>query len=77
MAPRGFWKLGAIGCRGASWSEQLEGKELRREGSYVLGTVFTLLHLLHCGTLILKVYSCAAVTIVMSHMTLYALRTRA
>ena len=29
MAARGYWKLGAIGCRGASWSEQLDGKQLR------------------------------------------------
>ena len=29
MAARGDRKLGAIGCRGASWSEQLDGKELR------------------------------------------------
>ena len=28
-AARGYWKLGAIGCRGASWSEQLDDKELR------------------------------------------------
>ena len=28
-AARGDRKLGAIGCRGASWSEQLDGKELR------------------------------------------------
>ena len=26
---RGYWKLGAIGGRGASWSEQLDDKELR------------------------------------------------
>ena len=25
---RGYWKLGAIGCRGASWSEELDDKEL-------------------------------------------------
>ena len=25
---RGNWKLGVIGCRGASWSEQLDDKEL-------------------------------------------------
>ena len=24
---RGDWKLGAIGCRGASWSKELDGKE--------------------------------------------------
>ena len=26
---QGDWKLGAIACRGASWSEQLDDKELR------------------------------------------------
>ena len=26
---RGYWKLGTIGCRGASWSEELEDKELQ------------------------------------------------
>ena len=26
---RGEWKLGAVGCRGTSWSEQFDGKELR------------------------------------------------
>ena len=25
---RGYWKLGAIGCRGALWSKELDGKEL-------------------------------------------------
>ena len=25
-AARGYWKLGAIGCRGAPWSKQLNGK---------------------------------------------------
>ena len=40
MAARGYWKLGAIGCRGASWSEQLDGKKLRGEDSPFLGTVF-------------------------------------
>ena len=29
MAVRGDRKLGAVGCRGASWSEQLDCKELR------------------------------------------------
>ena len=24
---RGYWKLGAIACRGASWGEQLDDKE--------------------------------------------------
>ena len=40
MAARGYWKLGAIGCRGASWSEQLDGKELRGEDSRFLETVY-------------------------------------
>ena len=44
-AARGDRKLGANGCRGASWSEQLEDKELRgafgneREDPRFLGTV--------------------------------------
>ena len=24
---RGYWKLGAVGCRGASWSKELDDKE--------------------------------------------------
>ena len=24
---RGYWKLGAIGCRGGSWSKELDDKE--------------------------------------------------
>ena len=28
-AARGEWKLGADGCRGTSWSKELDGKELR------------------------------------------------
>ena len=24
---RGYWKLGAIGCRGASWSKELDDRE--------------------------------------------------
>ena len=44
MAARGYWNLGAIGCRGASWSEQLDGKELRGEDSRFLGTVFMASH---------------------------------
>ena len=28
---RGYWRLGAIGCRGASWSEELVDKELHGE----------------------------------------------
>ena len=31
MAARDDRKLGAIGCRGEAWSEQLDGKELRGE----------------------------------------------
>ena len=40
MATRGYWKLGAIDCREASWSEQLDDEELRGEDSRFLGTVF-------------------------------------
>ena len=25
---RGYWKIGAIGCRGASWNEELDNKKL-------------------------------------------------
>ena len=25
---RGYWKLGAVGCRGASWSKELDDEEL-------------------------------------------------
>ena len=39
MATLGYWKLGAIGCQGASWGEQLDGKELRGEYSRFMGTV--------------------------------------
>ena len=38
MAARGYWKLGAISCRGASWSEQLDGKELRGALESAIGT---------------------------------------
>ena len=38
MAARGYWKLRAIGCRGASWSEQVDGKELRRALESAIGT---------------------------------------
>ena len=31
VAARDCWKLKAIGCQGASWSEQLDGKGLRGE----------------------------------------------
>ena len=37
-AARGDRKLGANGCRGASWSEQLDGKELRGALGIVIGT---------------------------------------
>ena len=49
-AARGDRKLGANGCRGASWSEQLDGKELRgalgsairnREDPRFVDTVYT------------------------------------
>ena len=26
---RGYWKLGAVGCRGASWSKEADDKEPR------------------------------------------------
>ena len=38
MAARGYWKLGAIGCRGASWSEQLDDKEFRGALESAIGT---------------------------------------
>ena len=38
MAARGYWKSGAIGCRGASWSEQLDDKELRGALGSAIGT---------------------------------------
>ena len=40
MGDRGYRKLGAIGCRGGSWSKQLDGKELRGEDSRFLNTVY-------------------------------------
>ena len=40
MAARGCKKLGAIGCRGASWSEQLDDKKLRGKDSRFLDTVY-------------------------------------
>ena len=36
-AARGYRKLGAIGCRGASWSEQLDSKELREALGSAIG----------------------------------------
>ena len=45
MAARGEWKLGAIGCWGASWSDQLDGKW---RGFPFSGQR---LHVLHCGML--------------------------
>ena len=60
MAARGYWKLGANGCRGASWSEELTATQRSgvRSGAVripvFLGTVFTLLQLLHCGMVVLK-----------------------
>ena len=54
---RGYWKLGAIGCRGASWNKELDDKEphgaprsvRESENSRVLDTIacscfFDLLH---------------------------------
>ena len=37
-AARGYWKLEAIGCRVASWSEQLDDKELRGALGSAIGT---------------------------------------
>ena len=37
-AARGDRKLEANGCRGASWSEQLDGKELRGALGSAIGT---------------------------------------
>ena len=68
MSPRGtlsYWKQGAIGCRGASWSEQLDDKELHGAlGSAIEAKNFPFsgqdhrllmpLHLLQCGMLISK-----------------------
>ena len=63
-ATRGYWKLGAIGCRKASWSEQLGDKELREALGTVIGAKnFSFsgqhhlpmrLYLLQCGMLISK-----------------------
>ena len=64
MAARGYWKLEVIDCQGASWSEQLDGKELREALGSAIGTKriafpghrpLILLHLLQCGMLISKV----------------------
>ena len=56
MAARGYRKLGVIGCRGASWSEPVDGEELRAEDSRFLNAVslvkLILFYLLHCGMLI-------------------------
>ena len=38
MAAQGDRKLGAIGCRGASWSEQLDDNELRGVLGSAIGT---------------------------------------
>ena len=56
LVARGYWKLGVIGCRGASWSEQLDGKEHRGALGSAIGTekipvFWTRLQLLHCGML--------------------------
>ena len=56
---RGYWKLGAIGCRGASWSKELDDKEPHgaprsvraSENSRVLDTIAysCFFYLLHSG----------------------------
>ena len=64
-ATRGYWKLGAIGCRGASRSEQLDDKELRGALGSAIGAksfpfsghhhrLLMPLHLLQYGMLISK-----------------------
>ena len=35
---RGDWKLGAIGCRGASWSKELDDREPHRAPKSVRGS---------------------------------------
>ena len=82
-AARGDRKSGANGCQGASWSEELKGKELREalggkrnlepRGSPFSGhRVPILLHRLQCDRLILKCRPCTAVMQYSStsHMTL-------
>ena len=67
-AARGDRELGAIDCRGASWSEEIDGKELRGalggkrnlkpRGSPVSGyRLPVLLHLLQYGMPIVKWFS--------------------
>ena len=36
-ATRGYWKLGAIGCRGASWNKQRDDEKLRRALGSAIG----------------------------------------
>ena len=65
MATRDYWKLGAIGCRGASRSKQLDNKELRAALGSAIGAknfpfsgqhhrLLMPLHLLQYGMLISK-----------------------
>ena len=75
-ATRGYWKLGAIGCRGASWSEQLDDKKLRGALGSAIGAInfpfsgqhhrlLMPLHLLQYGMLILKSCVSFCCTVVM------------
>ena len=68
-AVRGDRKSGANGCRGASWSEEADGKELRgalggkrnlepRESSFSGQRLPIFLHRLRCGMLISKFSPC-------------------
>ena len=70
-AARGGRKSGADGCRGASWSEELDGKELRgalggkrnlkpRESPFSGHRLAILLRRLQCGMLISKCSPCTA-----------------
>ena len=79
MAARGDRKLGAIGCRGASWSEQLDDKELRRMLGSAIGTeripVFWISSTNYFSSAMVwyadfKVYPCTAVTTVVPRMAL-------
>ena len=40
MATRGDWKLEATGCRGASWSQQLDGNFVKRIPVFWTSQVF-------------------------------------
>ena len=74
-AARGDWKSVVNGCQGASWSEELDGKELRgalggerdleSRGSPFSGhRLLILLHLLQYSMLIFK---CSPCTVVMQN----------